>query len=305
MTTHIPVLYHEALEALQIRPHGRYIDGTLGAGGHTRGILEQGGRVLAFDWDPEAIAYARQQLAEWGDQVQFVNASYAQMGELAPTSGFGQVDGILMDLGLSSRQLDNPERGFAFRYEAPLDMRFDPRTGPTAADLLNTWPATALADIFWRYGEEKQSRKLAHALVEQRPWHTTKQLADFIATVIRTPRGRRSIHPATRIFQALRIAVNGELEALEKGLEAAINLLAPGGRLAVITFHSLEDRLVKNHIRNLSQEPAWSAAQLISHWQPTLQRISRKPITPSAQELAANPRSRSAKLRIAEKLGGN
>ena len=300
--SHIPVLYHEVLEALQVRPHGRYIDGTLGAGGHTRGILKQGGRVLAFDWDPEAIEFARQQLAEWGDQVQFVNASYAEMGQFAPAYGFGEADGILMDLGLSSRQLDNPTRGFAFRYEAPLDMRFDPRTGQTAADLLNTWPATALADIFWRYGEEKQSRKLAQALVENRPWATTKQLADFIATILRNPRGRSHIHPATRIFQALRIAVNGELEALEKGLAAAVKLLAPSGRLAVISFHSLEDRLVKNHIRDLSQEPEWSPAQLISNWQPTLKRISRKPIGPGTAELTTNPRSRSAKLRIAEKV---
>lgn len=297
---HISVLYQEAIEALAVQKGGLYVDATLGAGGHTEAILERGGRVLAFDWDPEAIQFAQERLRPWGDQVQLVNASYAQMGELAPTYGFAAVAGVLMDLGLSSRQLDAPQRGFAFRFEAPLDMRFDPRQKLTAADLLNEWPETALADIFWRYGEEQQNRKLARLIVGARPWHTTTQLANFIATNIST-RGRH-IHPATRIFQALRIAVNGELDALEQGLAAAVALLQPGGRVAVISFHSLEDRLVKNYLRDLSQEPEWSAKQMMSSWRPTLTRVTRKPIVPTADEIAQNPRSRSAKLRVAERL---
>jgi 16S rRNA (cytosine1402-N4)-methyltransferase len=304
MGEHLSVLYQEALEALQVVPHGRYIDGTLGAGGHTRGILTQGGLVLAFDWDPEAIQYARRQLVEFGDQVTFVNASFAQMGTEAPAHGFehGRVHGILLDLGLSSRQLDNPERGFAFRFDAPLDMRFDPRHAQTAADLVNTLPASALADIFWRYGDEKHSRRIARAIVAQRPLNTTTELANLVAAV--TPQRRRQkTHPATRVFQALRIAVNGELEALEKGLDAAISLLKPGGRLAVISFHSLEDRLVKNVMRDLSQEEIWpaNAPEPDPTWQPVLTRITRKPITPTAEEMAHNPRSRSAKLRVAAK----
>lgn len=302
--SHLSVLYQEVLEALQVAPHGRYIDGTLGAGGHTRGILSQGGHVLAFDWDPEAITYAREQLAEFGDQVTFVNASFADMADHAPVHGFTPetVDGILLDLGLSSRQLDDPERGFAFRFDAPLDMRFDPRMAHTAADLVNTLPESALADIFWRYGDEKQSRRIARAIVAQRPLHTTTELADLVANNVYV-RGRQKIHPATRVFQALRIAVNGELDALEKGLGAAISLLKPGGRLAVISFHSLEDRLVKNVMRDLSQEEVWpdNAPAPDPTWQPSLKRITNKPIVPTAVEVARNPRSRSAKLRVAEK----
>ena len=300
MTEHLSVLYKEALEALNIVPHGRYIDGTLGAGGHTRGILSQGGLVLAFDWDPEAIQYAQKALAEFGEQVTFANASFAEMADVAPQHGFTAVDGVLLDLGLSSRQLDNPERGFAFRFDAPLDMRFDTRRTQTAADLVNTLPESALADIFWRYGDEKQSRRIARAIVAQRPLQTTTQLADLVA---REVRGRQKIHPATRVFQALRIAVNGELDALEKGLDAAISLLKPGGRLAVISFHSLEDRLVKNVMRDLSQEEIWpdNAPEPDPTWRPVLTRVTRKPIVPTAVEIAANPRSRSAKLRVAEK----
>ncbi len=302
---HLSVLYQEALEALQIVPHGRYIDGTLGAGGHTRGILSQGGHVLAFDWDPDALVYAQAQLAEFGDQLTLVNASFADMAEQAPLHGVapGTVAGILLDLGLSSRQLDDPQRGFSFRFEAPLDMRFDPRKPHTAADLVNTLPESALADIFWRYGDEKQSRRIARAIVAQRPLYTTTALADLVAREIHT-RGRQTIHPATRVFQALRIAVNGELDALEKGLGAAISLLQPGGRLAVISFHSLEDRLVKNVMRELSQEVRWPANAPAPDptWQPMLKRVTNKPIIPTAVEVARNPRSRSAKLRVATRV---
>lgn len=300
--THISVLYEEALDALHIKEGGRYIDGTLGAGGHTEGIVQRGGRVLAFDWDPQAVAYAREKLAPYGDMVQLVNASYADMGQLAPRYGFEAVDGVLMDLGLSSRQLDDPERGFSFRFEAPLDMRFNQQRGRTAADLLNSLPETALADIFWKYGDERLSRKFARAIVSQRPLKTTKQLADILEGQVKQRHTR--IHPATKVFQALRIAVNGELEALETGLQAAVELLKSGGRIAVISFHSLEDRFVKNYFRDLSKEPNWSVALPPdqTNWKAVLTLVTRKPIVPSATEVEHNPRSRSAKLRVAEKL---
>lgn len=300
MFEHVSVLYQEALDALNITAQGLYIDGTLGAGGHTRGIMERGGRVLAFDWDDEAISFAQEQLDSFGDQVQFVHASYGEMGQRAPEAGFAQVDGVLLDLGLSSRQLDNPQRGFSFRFDAPLDMRFDKRRSTTAADLVNTLSESDLADIFWRYGDEKRSRRYARVIVANRPITTTTELADLIAA--QAPKGRR-IHPATKVFQALRIAVNGELDALATGLDGAVDLLKPGGRLAVISFHSLEDRYVKNLFRDLSQEQIWpaNAPEPDPNWRPILQRITRKPIVPSADEVSQNPRSRSAKLRVAEK----
>lgn len=207
-----------------------------------------------------------------------------------------------MDLGLSSRQLDDPERGFSFRYTAPLDMRFDQRQSRTAAELVNSLGAQALADIFYRYGDERKGWKIAQAIVAQRPLHTTTELADLVANTV-NPRGRSSrIHPATRVFQALRIAVNDELGELEKGIQAGIALLKPGGRLAVISFHSLEDRLVKQTFRGLSARRQFPPEQLIVEWDPVLKLVTRKPITPSDEEIARNPRSRSAKLRIAEKL---
>ncbi|MFQ5421510.1 MAG: 16S rRNA (cytosine(1402)-N(4))-methyltransferase RsmH [Anaerolineae bacterium] len=301
---HIPVLYHEVMTLLQPRPDGRYLDGTVGAGGHTAGILAASaptGRVLAFDRDPEAIAFAQQQLASFGSRVLFINSSYADMGRLAPQHGFDVVDGILLDLGLSSRQLDNAARGFSFMREGPLDMRFDPTQGETAADLVNNLAETALADLFYRYGELHNSRHLAKVIAAKRPFTTTTQLAGVIAQQSRK-RGR--IHPATQVFQALRIAVNRELEAVETGILAAIDLLAPGGRLAVISFHSLEDRFVKQTFRQMSRtyEDAPELPTGRRPLQPTLQLITRKPIKAAAPEIAANPRSRSARLRVAERL---
>lgn len=302
--THIPVLYDEVLQLLRPRPGGRYVDGTVGAGGHSAGILQASapdGRVLAFDRDPEAIAYARQRLAKYGDRVIFVQASYTEMGRLASAHGFDPVDGILLDLGLSSRQLEDGDRGFSFMREGPLDMRFDPTQGETAADLVNTLDEAELADIFWRYGEVQQSRKVARAVVENRPIETTLQLADLIARQVKR-RGR--IHPATQIFQALRIAVNRELEAVEAGVQAAIPLLAPGGRLAVISFHSLEDRFVKHYFRGLSQDCICPPEQPVCtcNAQATVRLITRKAVKASAEEVEANPRSRSARLRVVEKM---
>ncbi len=301
---HIPVLYHEVLQLLRPQPNGRYLDATLGAGGHTAGILQTSaptGRILAFDRDPEAIAFARQQLAIYGDRVTYVNASYAAMGQLAPANGFAALDGILLDLGLSSRQLERAERGFSFMKDGPLDMRFDPTQGETAADLINNLSETELADIFWKYGEERRSRRLARAIVNNRPFTRTRQLADLVAVQVK---GRERIHPATRIFQALRIATNHELEAVETGIPAAIGLLKPGGRIAVISFHSLEDRFVKQLFRRLSQSCTCPPQQPVCTCggKATLRLITRKAMKASEAEIQQNPRSRSARLRVAEKM---
>lgn len=303
-TTHIPVLYKEVLELLQPRPNGRYIDGTLGAGGHTVGILEASapeGRVLAFDRDHEAISYARKRLSTFGDRVTFIHANYAKMDTLAPINGFVDVDGILLDLGLSSRQLADGQRGFSFIKEGPLDMRFDSTSGTTAAELVNNLSESDLRDIFWRNGEVRQSRRISKLIVDNRPFNTTTELADLIAANLRR-KGRT--HPATQVFQALRIAVNRELEAVEQGIEAAIKLLGPGGRLAVISFHSLEDRFVKRFFRDLSRDCICPPQQPICTCDgiATLKLASRKAVKAQKQEITMNPRSRSARLRVVEKL---
>lgn len=301
---HVPVLYEEVLQGLALKPNGRYLDGTLGAGGHTAGILQAtapNGRVLAFDRDPAAIAFAQQRLAEYGDRVIYINRSYAEMGSIAPAHGFTECDGILLDLGLSSHQLHDENRGFSFLRQGPLDMRFDPTQGKTAADLLNELPEAELADIFWRFGEEPHSRRYASLIVAHRPLTTTTQLADLIASQVKR-RGR--IHPATQLFQALRIAVNQELVAVEKGIQTAVQLLARNGRLAVISFHSLEDRFVKQTFRQLSQTCVCPPNQptCTCGGQANYRLVKRKAIQPSEAEIAANSRSRSARLRILERL---
>lgn len=305
--SHLPVLYHEVLEGLQPRPGGRYIDGTLGAGGHAAGILERSapdGRLLGMDRDPAALEVGRTALARFGERVVTVRASYTQMGEVARMHFVAPVDGILLDLGLSSMQLDDPVRGFAFQSAGPLDMRFDPQAELTADEIVNTWPLDELADLLYRYGEERHSRKIAQAIGSARPLRTTSQLAEVISKVVGKRREAR-IHPATRTFQALRIAVNGELEALEAVLPVAVNLLRSAGRLAVISFHSLEDRIVKNFFRLHARGPADDLSQPVpaaAQFVPSLKEITRKPVTASADEIAHNPRARSAKLRIAEKV---
>lgn len=304
-TIHIPVLFKEVLALLRPTGNGRYIDGTVGAGGHTAGILEASapnGRVLVFDRDPEAIEFVKQRFADFGERVITLNANYAEMGILAPMAGFGEVDGILLDLGLSSRQLADGQRGFSFIKEGPLDMRFDSTRGPTAADLLNNLSESELSDIFWRYGEVRQSRRIARLVVENRPFTTTSQLAKLIATNI----GRKGrIHPATQTFQAIRIAVNQELEAVEQGLEAAIELLRPGGRLAVISFHSLEDRFVKHTFRDLSRDCICPPQQPVCNCgrQALFKLVTRKAVKAGEVEISNNPRSRSARLRVIERTG--
>ena len=303
---HIPVLLREVLEGLGVFPGGRYIDATVGAGGHTAAILEYtapDGRALGLDRDPKASAVAAVRLEPFGSRACVVHASYDHLEAVAREKGFIPADGVLFDLGFSSLQVEDAERGFAFRLEGPLDMRFDPLDGgPTAADLLNCLSEEELSALLWRYGEEPQSRRIARAVVEARPFYTTRQLAEVVTRALGRTRGH--IHPATRTFQALRIAVNRELELLEVALPQAVSVLRTGGRLAVITFHSLEDRIVKQFFKEQAQRctcPPEAPICTCGH-QPVLRLVTRKSVTASDEEIAANPRSRSARLRVAEKI---
>ena len=303
-TPHIPVLLDEVLEGLSPLPGQRFIDGTLGAGGHTEAILKviaPHGRVLALDADPSALEIARRRLAAYGDRVRFVNANFAQLAAVARDLDFFPVHGILLDLGLSSMQLDAVERGFSFQSTGPLDMRYDPNGPTTAADLVNNLAQDELANLIYRFGEERRSRAIARAIVAARPVHTTHELAEVVARAVGGRRGDR-LHPATRTFQALRIAVNEELDVLRAALPAATSILAPGGRLAVISFHSLEDRIVKEFFRRESRDcicPPEQPVCTCGH-RATLHIITPKPITVTSSEAALNPRARSAKLRVAE-----
>jgi 16S rRNA (cytosine1402-N4)-methyltransferase len=303
MTPHISVLLQPILRHLL--PAERVIDGTLGAGGHTRALLEQGaGTVLGLDLDLQAIALATANLASFGQRAVIRHASYEHMTEVAAGLGWNHVDVILLDVGVSSMQLDTAGRGFAFMQDGPLDMRFDP-TGsrPSAADIVNTYDETELADLIFHYGEEPESRRLARLIVAARPYATTLQLASRIESV-RPRRKGDKIHPATRVFQALRIAVNDELGAIERTLPQAIELLRPGGRVAVISFHSLEDRIVKQTFRQAATDcicPPRTPICVCGH-KATIRLLTHKPIVADDTEIAHNPRSRSAKLRIIEKL---
>lgn len=301
---HQPVLYNEILQALAPHSGGRYVDGTVGAGGHAHGILTLSapdGLLLGLDVDPAALALAGERLAPFGSRAVLVRRSYGDLAEVLAELGWGAVDGIVLDLGVSSMQVDTPERGFSFNKEAPLDMRFDPHREHTAADLVNELPEGDLADLLFRYGEERRSRPIARAIVRARPVRTTLQLAGIVASVA----GGGRIHPATRTFQALRIAVNGELETLEAALPQAVAALASGGRLAVISFHSLEDRIVKQFFRQESRDclcPPGQPVCTCGH-RATVREVARKPITPGDEEIEANSRARSAKLRVVEKTG--
>jgi 16S rRNA (cytosine1402-N4)-methyltransferase len=302
---HAPVLYQEILAALRPAPGGRYIDGTVGAGGHAAGLLAASapdGRLLGLDLDPQALAAARERLAEFGDRAVLAQASYVDLAAVAAgLPGFLPVDGVVLDLGLSSLQLDDPARGFSFQQDGPLDMRFGPGAGPTAAEIVNGWPPEELADIIYRFGEEPRSRPIARAIVAARPLRTTRDLAEAVTRAVGGRRGER-LHPATRTFQALRIAVNGELEAVEAVLPEAVSVLRPGGRLAVISFHSLEDRIVKGFIRRQARGVDDPSLPYPAPFQPALKEVTRKPVAPAEEEVARNPRARSARLRIAEKV---
>jgi 16S rRNA (cytosine1402-N4)-methyltransferase len=303
---HTPVLYQQVLSALHAGAGSRHIDGTIGAGGHARGILEASapdGEVLGLDRDPHALQLAAANLASFGHRIHLRHASFASLAQCAADLGWKQIDGALLDLGLSSMQVDNPERGFAFRLPGPLDMRFDPSGPTTAADLVNGLSEAELAETLARYGEEPRARPVARAIVAARPLRTTVELADVVARV--TGGRRPGLHPATRTFQALRIAVNGELEALEAALPQMVELLAPGGRLVVIAFHSLEDRLVKKFLRWESRDCVCPPRQPVctcGH-QASLRLLTSKPIRPEQAEVQSNPRARSARLRAAEKIG--
>jgi 16S rRNA (cytosine1402-N4)-methyltransferase len=305
---HRPVLLEETLSLLRPEPGGRYVDCTVGSAGHAAALLEraEGARLLGLDADPAMLALAGERLRPFGDRVRLLHANFADVEALARREGFGEADGVLFDLGVSSLHLDRPERGFSFQADAPLDMRLDPSGGGTAADLLRELDERGLAEVIRRYGEEPRAGRIARAIVRERERRgdgptTTGELARLVARIV--PGGR--IHPATRTFQALRIAVNRELEVLPEGLRGAHALLRDGGRLAVISFHSLEDRIVKRYVaaqaRPCSCPPR---APLCSCGRtPRLQPLTRKPVVATAAEVAANPRSRSAKLRGALRLG--
>lgn len=301
---HRSVLYQEIIHGLRPKSPGYYVNSTVGAGGHAWGILNASlptGKLLGLDLDPQALEIAHQRLAEYSDRVTLVQASYTTLLEQVHRLGWKSVEGIVIDLGLSSMQLDTPDRGFSFQSEGPLDMRFDPSQPLKAEDLVNNWSERDLADLIWRYGEEPQSRRIARAIVQARPLSSTQELASVVA---RSFGGRKAhIHPATRTFQALRIAVNGELQALEIFLPRAVEALAPGGRLAVIAFHSLEDRVVKQFFRQESRDclcPPQQPVCTCGH-KASLVEVNRRPIEASAEEVQTNPRARSARLRIAEK----
>ncbi len=284
MTTerHQPVMLSEALDLLNVQPGGVYADVTFGGGGHTRGIVERGGQVLALDQDPDAHKRAERL---GGVAIRFVKANFRDLEAVLASQGSPPVNGILADLGVSSFHFDDPERGFSYQHEGPLDMRMGD-SGPTAAEIVNTLPEEELADLIWRYGEERQSRRIARAIVEARaqaPIETTTQLADIIRRAVGF---RKAGHPARRTFQALRIYVNDELGALTELLEAAGRVLVPGGRLVVISFHSLEDRIVKHFLRE----------------DPRFRVLTKRPLVASEAEQAKNPRSRSAKLRAGERI---
>lgn len=305
MMTHKPVLYKEIIHALQPRSGGRYVDGTLGAGGHARGILgacAPDGLLLGLDVDPQALALARENLAPYERRIHLVQASHITLSEQLASLKWDAIDGILLDLGASSMQFDNAERGFSFMHDGPLDMRFGPQALMSAEEIINTFDERELADMIYRYGEDRDSRKIAKAIVASRPLHTTRELVAVIEKA--SPRRGDKLHPATQTFQALRIAVNEELAAVEKTLPQAVAALRSGGRCAVISFHSLEDRIVKEYFREQSKElinPPYERIYEVER-KAVVEMINKKPILPSEEEIKDNPRARSSKLRVIEKL---
>ena len=285
---HYSVMREECVAALDLQPGGLYLDATLGAGGHSRAILmaDPTVKVVGLDCDARALAIAQERLAEFGDRFQPVRSNFSKFEPEAHGFEPASFNGILADLGVSSMQFDTPERGFSFRHEAPLDMRMDDRQELTAADIVNTWDETTLANTIYQYGEERLSRRIARMILQRRPWHTTTELADGISGCVPGKYRHGRIHPATRTFQALRIAVNGELDVLETFLERSPHWLAPEGRIAGISFHSLEDRILKHRLKDHE----------------LLKVITKKPLYPTEEEIRENGRSRSAKLRIAYRV---
>lgn len=307
---HVPVLLEETIRFLGCRPGGVYVDCTVGGGGHAEGILrrsEPDGRLVGIDRDPEAIEASRRRLEPFGDRVTLIRADFARIREILVGLGLGAVDGILFDLGVSSYQLEQVERGFAYRHDAPLDMRMDPGEGPSAADLVNKLPEAELAGIIARFGEERWAARIARFLVESReraPLVTTGQLVEVVKRAIPAAARRGGPHPARRTFQALRIAVNRELDRLEEGLRGAVEMVKPGGRICVISFHSLEDRAVKDFFRRLKTGCSCPPRVPVCRCgRPgVLEVLTRKPVRPAPAEVEVNPRCRSARLRAAQKV---
>ena len=306
---HQSVLLEESIEALNIRPDGIYLDGTLGGAGHSSEIARRltTGRLIGVDRDPKALAAARERLAPWMDKVTLVHSNFSALREILDELGIGRVDGLLFDLGVSSPQLDEAARGFSYMADAPLDMRMDPGDRLSAFEVVNEYPAEELRRILYSYGEERYAPQIAEAIVRRRqeaPIRTTLELVELIRSAMPPKALREKQHPAKRSFQAIRIAVNDELGSVERLMQAAVDCLNPGGRLAVITFHSLEDRIVKNALaqaaRGCTCPPEFPVC--VCGKKPTVRLISRKPITAGEEELSANPRARSAKLRVAERL---
>ncbi len=302
-TFHEPVLLGDVIELLRPAPGALIFDATLGGGGHTRAMLEAGADVIAMDRDKDAIAHAADTLREFAGRLRLLHGDFRNAAEALDLAGVTAVDGVLLDLGVSSWQLDTPERGFSFQHDGPLDMRMDASQGLTAADIVNTWSAEQLADAFFRLGEESGSRRAASAIVKARaaaPIVNTARLADVIETVLPRRSGR---HPATKIFQALRMAVNDELGSLRDALESLPSRLKPGGRMAVISFHSLEDRIVKEFFRERSREwidkPGWP--EPIRNERRLFNRVTAKPVQADEDETRENRRARSAKLRVVER----
>ncbi|WP_163255153.1 16S rRNA (cytosine(1402)-N(4))-methyltransferase RsmH [Bacillus tropicus] len=309
MFNHVTVLLKETVDGLDIKPGGTYVDCTLGGGGHSSYLLSQlteGGRLIAFDQDEIAIQNAKEKFSSYGEQFITVKSNFRYLSEKLQELGITEVDGILFDLGVSSPQLDTPERGFSYHHDAPLDMRMDQDAPLTAYDVINSWSYEQLVRIFFQYGEEKFSKQIARkieAYRENKAIETTGELVELIKEGIPAPARRTGGHPAKRVFQAIRIAVNDELKVFEEALESAIEMVKPGGRVSVITFHSLEDRICKTTFKRNSTTPQLPPGLPIipDEFKPKLKLITRKPILPSDIELEENNRARSAKLRIAEK----
>lgn len=303
--SHEPVLLEESIKALLIQRGGKYIDCTVNGGGHAAAILEEsspGGQLLGIDADPEAIKVAKERFRSYGSNAILVNENFRYLENICNRYGFRPMNGIIFDLGMSSLQLEASGRGFSFQQDAPLDMRFSPRQSLTAADIVNTYSEHELAGLLQRYGEEHRSKQIARHIVERRPLRTTLELARVVQEAVGGGRGR--IHPATKTFQALRIVVNEELENLQLALAQALNLLGSGGRVVVISFHSLEDRTVKEFFRRESQGclcPPSVPVCVCGH-KPNLKLVTRKAVMPSSKEMQANPRSRSARMRVAERI---
>ncbi|CUB54902.1 16S rRNA (cytosine(1402)-N(4))-methyltransferase [Bacillus thuringiensis serovar pingluonsis] len=309
MFNHVTVLLKETVDGLDIKPDGTYVDCTLGGGGHSSYLLSQlteGGRLIAFDQDEIAIQNAKEKFSSYGEQFITVKSNFRYLSEKLQELGITEVDGILFDLGVSSPQLDTPERGFSYHHDAPLDMRMDQDAPLTAYDVVNSWSYEQLVRIFFQYGEEKFSKQIARKIEtyrENKAIETTGELVELIKEGIPAPARRTGGHPAKRVFQAIRIAVNDELKVFEEALESAIEMVKPGGRVSVITFHSLEDRICKTTFKRNSTTPQLPPGLPIipDEFKPKLKLITRKPILPSDIELEENNRARSAKLRIAEK----